>query len=452
MATELAGTSGTAGMAEDIYARPTQRLPWLQLLQISVYWFGINAIWGGWEVLNQEKVPALFGENMTGRAMFPIELLAALVAIAVQPTVGCISDYTMSRWGRRKPYIVVGASLDVVFLLGIATANTPLVFVAFLLLLELSSNFAQGPFQGYIPDLVPEEQVGMASAMMGTMATTGVIGGVLFLSFGYRLGEDFTIPALILGCVELATALATVILVREGRQAKPRQGRSWRRVALEAWGTDILRERSYVWLLASRFFLMAGGAFVANWAIIWMERALGFGSDEKGTWVTLILGATAVCTALSTIPAARVSDRVGRKPVIWAGSAVAAAGTATFAFAPTIEVALVGGVLLGMGSGMILAVDWALLSELVPKASSGRYMGMSNLASALQAVIAVLFGGLVLDVLANGFFGLSADFAASPRWAIGIGVLFYAVGSLLLVPVREPVRRGRSAEALGGAG
>ena len=452
MATELAGTSGTAGMAEDIYARPTQRLPWLQLLQISVYWFGINAIWGGWEVLNQEKVPALFGENMTGRAMFPIELLAALVAIAVQPTVGCISDYTMSRWGRRKPYIVVGASLDVVFLLGIATANTPLVFVAFLLLLELSSNFAQGPFQGYIPDLVPEEQVGMASAMMGTMATTGVIGGVLFLSFGYRLGEDFTIPALILGCVELATALATVILVREGRQAKPRQGRSWRRVALEAWGTDILRERSYVWLLASRFFLMAGGAFVANWAIIWMERALGFGSDEKGTWVTLILGATAVCTALSTIPAARVSDRVGRKPVIWAGSAVAAAGTATFAFAPTIGVALVGGVLLGMGSGMILAVDWALLSELVPKASSGRYMGMSNLASALQAVIAVLFGGLVLDVLANGFFGLSADFAASPRWAIGIGVLFYAVGSLLLVPVREPVRRGRSAEALGGAG
>ena len=326
------------------------------------------------------------------------------------------------------------------------------MFIAFLLLLEFSSSFAQGPFQGYIPDLVPEPQVGLASAMMGTMSTLGVIGGVLFLSFGYRMGEDFTIPALILGCVELATALATVILVREGRQAKPHEGRSWWRIAREAWGTDILRERSYVWLLVSRFFLLAAGAFVANWAIIWMERALGFGSDEKGTWVTVILGATAVCTALSTIPAARVSDRVGRKPVIWAGSAVAAAGTATFAFAPVIEVALVGGVLVGIGSGMILAVDWALLSELVPKASSGRYMGMSNLASALQAVIAVLFGGLLLDVVANGFLGVQADFAASPRWAIGIGVVFYAAGCLLLMPVREPERRRTSGGALVAAG
>jgi MFS family permease len=454
MATELASAPRPPDAGGDLYARPTQRLPWRQLLQISIYWFGINAVWGGWEVLNQEKVPALFGESMTGRAMFPIELLAAAVAILVQPTVGCISDYTMSRWGRRKPYIAVGATLDVVFLLGIAIASTPVVFIAFLLLLEFSSNFAQGPFQGYIPDLVPEPQVGTASALVGMMSTLGVIGGVLFLSLGYRMGEDFTIPALILGGVEFATALGTVIFVREGRQAKPREGRSWWSVAREAWGTDILRERSYVWLLASRFFVMAAGAFLANWAIIWMERALGFGSDEKGTWVTVILGATAVATALSTIPAARISDRVGRKPVIWVACAVGAVGTGTFAFAPTIGVALVGGLLVGIGSGMFLAVDWALLSELVPKASSGRYMGMSNLATALQAVIAVLFGGLVLDIVANGLLGAQADFAASPRWAIGIGVLFYLVGAILLVPVKEPEHRatGNALAAVGAAG
>jgi MFS family permease len=455
MATEIQAAPAALEAVEDVYARPTLRLPWLQLLQISIYWFGINAVWGGWEVLNQEKVPALFGENLAGRAMVPIELLAAIVAIAVQPTVGCISDYTMSRWGRRKPYIAIGATLDVVFLLGIAVASTPVIFIAFLLLLQFSSNFAQGPFQGYIPDLVPEEQVGTASALVGMMSTLGVIGGVLFLSFGYRMGEDFTLPALLLGGVEFATAIGTVVFVREGRQAKSREGRSWLSVALEAWGTDILRQRSYVWLLASRFFVLAGGAFIANWAIIWMERALGFGSDEKGTWVTAILGAAAVATALSTIPAAKVSDRVGRKPVIWAACAIGAVGVATFAFAPTIEVALVGGVLVGGGSGMFLAVDWALLSELVTKASSGRYMGMSNLATALQGVIAVLVGGIILDVIANGFLGVEADFAASARWAIGIGVLFYLVGAILLIPVKEPARRrtsGRALAAVGGAG
>ena len=171
-----------------------------------------------------------------------------------------------------------------------------------------------------------------------------------------------------------------------------------------------------------------------------MERALGFGSAEKETWVVVTLGATAVATALATIPAARVSDRVGRKPVIWVACTVGAVGTAVFAFAPVIQVGVVGGVLMGVGGGMFLAVDWALLSELVPKASAGRYMGMSNLATALQAVVAVIVGGAVLDTVANGFFGVAPDFAGSARWAIAAGVIFYAVGALLLAPVREPRR------------
>ena len=451
MSTELAPASLPADPPDDAYARPTLRLPWLQLLQISIYWFGINAIWGGWEVLNQEKAPVLFGVDATGRGMIWIEVLAAIVAIAVQPTVGTISDYTMSRWGRRKPYIIIGATLDVAFLLGLAWANTPLLFVAFLLLLEFSSNFAQGPFQGYIPDLVPEEQVGSASALVGVMSILGVLGGVLIMSQGIGSG-DFTLTALVLGVVELATALGTFFFVREGRQAKSREGRSWARIAREAWGTDILRERSYVWLLASRFFVLGAGAFMGNWALIWMARALGFDADQRQDWVLPILGAAAVATALSTIPAARISDRVGRKPVIWAACAIGATGTGLFAFAPGIEVALVAGVLVGMGSGIFLAVDWALLSELVPKASSGRYMGMSQLATALQAVIAAIFGGLVLDIVNNGFLGLEKDYAGSARWAIAVGVLFYAIGALLLAPVEEPQRRRQSSGAPGAVG
>ncbi len=430
-----AASPPVASTEASAYARPTQRLPWRQLLQLSLYWFGLNAIWGGWEILNQERVPLLAGEDFAGRAMFLVELPMALVAILVQPTMGCISDYTMTRWGRRKPYILIGATLDVVFLIGIATADSLLMLIAFVLLLEASSNFAQGPFQGYVPDLVPEEQVGTASALVGLMSILGVISGFVFLSFGYRLGEDFTIPTIVLGLVELATAVGTFLWVKEGRVATPREGKSWRRIALEAWGTDILRERSYVWLLASRFFVLAGGAFVANLAILWMERALGFGESEKGTWVVVALGASAAAAAIAALPAARLSDRLGRKPLIWAACAIGACGTAVFALAPTIEVAVAGIVLVGVGSGTFLAVDWALLSELVPKAASGRYMGMSQLATALQAVIAVAVGGIVMDLVGG------VDFATGPRAGIATGVLFYAIGALLLWPVVEPRRR-----------
>jgi MFS family permease len=133
---------------EELGARPTERLPMRQLVQISLYWLGINAIMGGIGIAIQERVPGMVPPGQKGTYLALAGFLVLGVNIIVQPTVGMISDYTRSRWGRRKPYIAIGATLDVVFIIGLATANSYLVLVAFLFLLQFSSNFAQGPFQG----------------------------------------------------------------------------------------------------------------------------------------------------------------------------------------------------------------------------------------------------------------------------------------------------------------
>ena len=91
----------------------------------------------------------LVDKGEAGRALFFISISGVVIAIIVQPTIGSISDYTISRWGRRKPYIFIGSTLDVIFLIGIASSNTLLTIAAFVTLLRFSSNFAQGPFQGY---------------------------------------------------------------------------------------------------------------------------------------------------------------------------------------------------------------------------------------------------------------------------------------------------------------
>src|SRR5882672_4799996 len=97
--------------------RPTLKLPLAQLLQLSVYWFGINAIWGALDgVILQERIPAMVSPDISVRALAFVKVVAVIMAIVIQPTSGSISDYTMSRWGRRKPYIAIGATLDVVFL------------------------------------------------------------------------------------------------------------------------------------------------------------------------------------------------------------------------------------------------------------------------------------------------------------------------------------------------
>src|SRR6266550_8590460 len=103
-------------------ARPTVSLPIGHLVRISLYWLGLTAIDGAVGVFTQNRLnydgfaPAL----EVGRILFLLSIPVAVLSILIQPTVGAISDYTVSRWGRRKPYIVFGSLLDLVFLAGIA--------------------------------------------------------------------------------------------------------------------------------------------------------------------------------------------------------------------------------------------------------------------------------------------------------------------------------------------
>src|SRR6476469_6577190 len=175
--------------------RPTTRLPSRELVRISLYWLGLSSIFAGLSFITASRLEftGLADKADAGRALFIISISGAIIAVIVQPTVGSISDYTISRWGRRKPYIFIGSLLDLVFLVGIAYSNTLIAIAAFVALLQFSSNFAQGPFQGYVPDLVPASQVGLASALVGMMQILGnvagfVIGGLAVATNQFGLG------------------------------------------------------------------------------------------------------------------------------------------------------------------------------------------------------------------------------------------------------------------------
>ena len=412
--------------------RPALLLPLRQLVQLSIYWFGINAIWGAIDgVILQARMETFVGAGSAGLALAVAKLGGVIVAILVQPTVGSISDYTMSRWGRRKPYIAIGTVLDVLFLVGIATSNTLLALVAFLILLQFSSNFAQGPFQGYVPDLVPAPQVGLASALVGVMTVLGILGGQVIGYTGFLLGDDFTLPTIAVGLIELATAIGTLLWVQEGRRPKAREGRAWRTIAAEAWGTDILRERSYVWLVASRLCILAGVGMIYNLNVFYMDRSMGLTSADKAMWGYIASICIAATILVVSIPAARLGDRYGRKAVIYAACAVGAAGMGVLVVAPAMWIGIVGIVGAAAAAGSFLAVDWALMTDIIPKASSGRYMGMSNVATASAGQVALIVGGPLLTLLPGG---------AGPRAAMLAGALFFLAGAALLRPV-DPRRR-----------
>jgi MFS family permease len=434
-------------LEEDEATRPTEPLPFRQLLQISVYWLGINAIMGGIGIAIQERIPDLvpIGEKGTYIAIQGFAIL--WVNILVQPTIGMISDYTVSRWGRRKPYIAIGATLDVVFIIGVATSNTYVSLVAFLFLLQFSSNFAQGPFQGYVPDLVPEKQVGLASAMVGAMQTIGFIVGGIVVSLAYLVvvppaKPDFTIPLIVLGVIEFLTAMGTVIWVREGGAPRPRRGRSWLDIARSAWATDILRERSFVYLVLSRLMFFAGINVLTGWFVIFMNQTLRPAPEDRFAILSGLQIVVAVVTALSTFPSARLSDRIGRKPVIYVACLAGGLGLLIVALAPSFWIVLAGAVLMGVGAGTFLAVDWALMTDIIPKAASGRYMGISNIAVAAAGTLAGVLVGPVIDLV-----GGKGQLPDGPRVAFAVAVAFFALSAIFLRRVDPRPRAQRLAES-----
>ncbi len=426
------------GTAEQDPNRPTDLLPLGQLVRLSVYWLGLVAVFQGIGIILQERIKVLVPDPNVQYTTLGIVLAAGvLTAVLVQPTVGSISDYTISRFGRRKPYILIGTTLDLIFLVGLATSNSVIAVAAFVVLLQFSSNFAQGPFQGYVPDLVPAPQVGLASGMVGLFTILGVVTGTALASLGIAL-KDFTLPTIALGVIEFATMLSLFFRLDEGRKAKDRGGRSWPAIAAEAWGTDILRERSFLFLVASRFFVLGGSAFLIVLAVPYLERALGMTDEnERASWIFITTLVAALCTAVATIPAARLSQRIGRKKVIYGACAVGAVGLTIAALAPAPPVLVVGAILVGIGAGSFLAVDWALMTDIIPKASSGRYMGISNVATATNGVISTIVGGLIIDAFARA--GTPAE---GPRVAFLLGPIWLTIGALLLRPVDERRREG----------
>lgn len=440
-ATTPAGATVARSAPAEAGARPTALLPFTQLARISAYWLGLTAIDAavGLYIGFQLAFTSIRGDVGLGVATALVTLGGAVVAILVQSTVGAISDYVVTRWGRRKPFIVVGSLLDLVFLFGIATSNTLLLLATFVILLNFSTNIARGPFQGYVPDLVADSQVGMASAMVGMMQIIGNITGYALVSLAAFLGNrPLAIAAVAI--VELVTMASVVYGVGKGLPPRPREGKSWISIARETWGTDILRERSYVWLLASRLFFMMAGGILFAYVVIYLKNVFGYDESGAGAANGALLAVVAVGNLIAVVPASRLSDRIGRKPVIYIACLGGAIGVAITALAPHIAVAIVGAGLFGTASGTFLSVDWALMTDIIPRISAGRYMGLSNVATGSAPLFAAAVGGFVLDAAAR----LGGD-AIAPRVAFLVAVFLYGVSGLLLRPVVEPQRGPRVA-------
>jgi MFS family permease len=441
----------TADQDRDELGRPTATLSWWRLLAVTAYWLAITVLWGAFTFsVIPRLVETVLGSSshpLAGLAIGVITTAGVVIAIVVQPTMGAISDHTRTRLGRRKPYILAGTAMDLVFLSFAAIAFWNAAywpFVAAVALLQFSSNFAQGPYQGYVPDLVPARQVGIASGLLGAANITGNLLGpglaILFIAvLPDRFGRGVSLGLFAcIAAIEVVTMLITVFFVPD--RPAPESNLSLPERARGAWGTDILEQRDYVWLLVSRLFVLTALVSLQAFAVFFLENAHGMSPDAAQQRQFPLILTTAVAALLSAIPGGWISSRIGRKPVLYVAIALGIVGAVLLAVSPAYWVVILAAVPIGICSGVFLGVDWALMTDIIPKAESGRYMGISNIAVASAGPIASTVGGVVVFVVLTALAGTAGGAGVAYRAIFALMAVELAIGAWALRRVHEPSR------------
>jgi MFS family permease len=441
-------------------ARPTRRnLNHLDFALLALYWVSIGYLWtslGG--LILPDMVIQLVGREHEGFALGTLEAVGSLVAVIWQPIAGALSDRTSTRFGRRKPYIVIGTIGDVLFLIGLAASGTFGLVLIFYFLLQAASNTAQGPYQGLMPDVVPESQRGTASGYFGVANLIGLSAGTV--GSGWILAHSGRTAALVsIAALLVLTMLPTILLIPDRTPRTAGQFKGVRDAFVTTFARP-LRYPSFLWLMASRLLILLGLVGVQSFVFFYFNNVF-FRNDRMDTITAsyTLLGLVIFAGFVVTWPAAWASDRFGRRPFIFIGGLLGAVGVLMLTFShyqllptqlveplarmlrvpPLAAQATLVGVLIGIGYGVFFSVDWAFIQDVIPQQEAGLFMGFSNIATAGSGIIARLIGGFLLDPFNHGpkLLGLPGGFPV-------IFTIFSAsllIGALLIMKVPEARKR-----------
>src|ERR1700736_5743152 len=206
-------------------AAPTARLSFGRLAAINAFWFGGGA---PWQPIYISLIPVGATLIAGSRADLLIGRVTAAGGVFAQLTpilVGWLSDRTVTRWGRRRPWMVAGTILNIIGLGLLALSTNQLTFIGAYLVVQLSNNAAGAAYTGVIPDVVRAEDRGRASGLLGTMNQLGTVVGVGLVGLTFKLYGDTRAGLLagygVVAVILAITLLITVVAVKEPQITRP---------------------------------------------------------------------------------------------------------------------------------------------------------------------------------------------------------------------------------------
>lgn len=350
------------------------------------------------------KVRVLVGDDSAPSSLALVAGVGSLLSIVANPLFGRLSDRTTSRWGMRRPWMATGVVVGAVGTMVIAAApNMGTVLVGWCLC-QVFFNATLAAQAAILPDQVPTDQRGVVSGVLGlAVPVASVFGTYLVQLFAYSTTLMFAVP-----CAVGGAAVLFFVWRLNDRRLDARDKPPWSLRELAA--TFYVSPRSnpdFGWAFLSRFLLVTAYAFLITFQAFFLLRQVG--SSEEAVPQQVYFGTVAQSVALVVVApvAGRISDRLARRKVFVMAAAVIYAGALfVIAGATSVDRYVVGMAIGGAGFGMYMAVDLALVVDvLTDPLTAAKDLGVLNIAGALPFAVAPAIAPALLE-LGNGSYAV----------------------------------------------
>ena len=414
-------------------------LSFWQIFNMNVGFLGIQYSFG----LQQTAINPIFLFLGASEDMLPILNIAGPVTgLVVQPIIGALSDKTWSlKWGRRKPYFLIGALLGSICLFMFPHSPVLWFAVGLLWILDVGNNVAMEPYRAFVGDKLPEKQLSLGYQMqslfcgLGTLLATGSI-----LLFQYLFGKEAdvagTIPQWIYYSFYIGAILSlTTILWSVFKTAEiPPSAEELKEInkiktlsLLNKMAKPFIEIREAVKDMP-KFMWKIGAVYLFQWYALFVYwqfstplfmKTMGYSISEAGSQsaaMSLTYNTTTMLIALILVP---LTLRFGNKKMY----AMSLLGTALALFCiPFITdplLVLIPMILFGIGWAAMMGIPYTMVSKIVPQERRGVYMGILNMMIVIPMGIETLTFGPIYKYLlsdnavfamlfAGAFFGIAA--------------------------------------------
>lgn len=368
------------------------------------------------------ELPQVVGFGLTPALALFIMTWDNLINVFFQPWVGSKSDNTRSRFGRRKPWIIIGVPVAVAGFVLIPFAQTAVAIAVFILITNFGMALFRSPTVSWLGDLFLPDDRSKANGIINLM---GGVGALLAFFGGGYLFNNFGRAAPFIGGAILLVAAMTVALVGV---KEPEQ------IDIEEQPEDpgVLANLRAVWRNPDK-----SGIFVLLGILLWFMafNALEAGLSSFAVFslgiapgtASIFAGAVSITFILAAIPAGFLGTKYGRSPIIRIGLiALTLIFVASFFIIQDTITFVLALVLTGVFWAFVNVNSLPLVYDHGDERRIGAYTGLYYFSSQLAAVLGPTMGGVTVDLLGDQY-----------RWLFIYGALFMFLALLAVTRIKQ---------------